>query len=287
MNALPSHSGHAYLQVQCCDNTRVLCLQEYDEVPLSGPLAVLECLLASALTFALLGLPLWFAAWRPLQGWLAALWVLQQLWVVLAFGCTSLFARALSIYATQVRAKGPVQVPWVVTGCTLQPAACGVACASDCSSTCFLGVRILYLRRVTSSDGRSLCARSMPEVQRNVARPLFHTLLATNPTTSLQYIPCCAPFPCMLQGEFSMRPSCWRLLAAVGLDALLVAGVPLLGALATLSCRLLTEERQSFGERMFQLQPMREVVRPMHFSPYSPARVGGGSIIGTDDEDDE
>lgn len=72
---------------------------------LSRSLAVLECLMASALTFVLLGLPLWLPAWRPLQGWFAAVWVLQQLWVVLAFGCTSLFARLLSIYVTQVREK--------------------------------------------------------------------------------------------------------------------------------------------------------------------------------------
>lgn len=74
-------------------------------MPLTRPLAVLECLLASALTFALLGLPLWLPAWRPSQQLFAVLWVLQQLWVVLAFGCTSVFARVLSIYPTQVRAE--------------------------------------------------------------------------------------------------------------------------------------------------------------------------------------
>jgi hypothetical protein len=83
-----------------------------------------------------------------------------------------------------------------------------------------------------------------------------------------------------------MRPSCWSLLAAVAVDTLLVVGLPfLIGALATLACKVLTAEHQSFGERMLRLQPMREVVRPMHFSPYSPARVSGGSI-GTDDDDE-
>ncbi len=80
-------------------------LQEYDAVPLSRLLVVLEWLLASTLTTALLALPPWFQAWRPLWGSLALLWVLQQLWAVLGFGCTSLFARVLSIYPTQVRLK--------------------------------------------------------------------------------------------------------------------------------------------------------------------------------------
>jgi hypothetical protein len=81
----------------CCFS----CAQEYDEVPLSSTLAVCECLLASALTFTLLGLPIWLPAWTPLQTVLAVLWALQQLWAV-ASGCTSLFARMLNIYSTQV-----------------------------------------------------------------------------------------------------------------------------------------------------------------------------------------
>ncbi len=89
----------------------------------------------------------------------------------------------------------------------------------------------------------------------------------------------------MSQGEYGMRPSSWRLLAAVAIDTLLVAGFPFLGALASLGCKLLQEQHQSFGERTLQLVPVREVVRPMHFSPYSPASYAGG--IGTDDEDEQ
>lgn len=90
---------------------------------------------------------------------------------------------------------------------------------------------------------------------------------------------------CILQGEYSMRPSCWRILAAVAVDTLLVVGLPVwIGVLATLSFKTLTAEHQSFGERMLRLQPVMEVVRPMHFSPYSPARVGGVSIGSDDDE---
>lgn len=70
-------------------------------MPLSGALAVCECLLTSALTFTLLGLPIWLPAWSPLQTVFAVLWAVQQLWAV-ASGCTSLFARVLNIYSTQV-----------------------------------------------------------------------------------------------------------------------------------------------------------------------------------------
>lgn len=89
------------------------------------------------------------------------------------------------------------------------------------------------------------------------------------------------------QGMYGMRPSCWRLLLAVAVDSLLVVGLPVLGWLALLACRLLMEQRQSCGERLLRLQPMREVVRPVHFSPYSPAgykTVGG---IETDDGEDD
>lgn len=84
-----------------------------------------------------------------------------------------------------------------------------------------------------------------------------------------------------------MRPSSWRLLAAVAVDTLLVVGLPVLGLLASLTCRLLTEQRQSCGERLLRLQPMREVVQPMHFSPYSPAGKGMMGGIETDDGEDE
>lgn len=84
-----------------------------------------------------------------------------------------------------------------------------------------------------------------------------------------------------------MRPSCWRLLLAVAVDALLVVGLPVLGVLALLACRLLTEQRQSCGERLLRLQPMREVVRPMHFSPYSPAGYKTAGGIETDDGEDD
>lgn len=84
------------------------------------------------------------------------------------------------------------------------------------------------------------------------------------------------------QGVYSMLPSWWGLLAAVALDALLVVLLPGVGLLASLSCRLLTQQHQSCGERLLRLQPMREVVRPMRFSPYSPGALVTG--IETDEE---
>jgi hypothetical protein len=57
-----------------------------------------------------------------------------------------------------------------------------------------------------------------------------------------------------------------------------IVGLLLLGVLATLSCKVLTAEDQSFDDCMLWLQPMQKVVWRMHFSPYSPVSVGGGSI---------
>jgi hypothetical protein len=82
-----------------------------------------------------------------------------------------------------------------------------------------------------------------------------------------------------------MLPSSWGLLAAVAVDTFLVVLLPVVGVLASLSCRLLTEQHQSCGERLLRLQPMREVVRPMHFSPYSPGALARG--IETDEDQDE
>jgi len=79
-----------------------------------------------------------------------------------------------------------------------------------------------------------------------------------------------------------MQPGWWSMLAALLLDAALVVLLPGLGLLASLACRLLTEQRQSCGERLLRLQPMQEVVRPMHFSPYSPGSHADG--ITSDEE---
>jgi hypothetical protein len=100
----------------------------------------------------------------------------------------------------------------------------------------------------------------------------------------------CTSFPARLlgiyasQGPYSLRPSVMRLLAAVAVEAAVVVGVPVAGALASLACRMVTQQRQSVGERVLRLQSMRLVVRPMHFSPYSPGGAAGG--IQTDSEDE-
>lgn len=156
-------------------------------MPLSRPLAVLEHLLASLITFVLLGLPLWAPAWCPYQTTYAVLWLVQQL-AAMSCGCTSLPARALSIYATD--------------------------------------------------------------------------------------------------GPFSMLPGWLRLLAAVLVDAVVLVVVPGLGLLLGLACRLLTQQHQTCGERLLRLEPVREVVRPMHFSPFSPGGRGAepGSGITSDEE---
>jgi hypothetical protein len=101
----------------------------------------------------------------------------------------------------------------------------------------------------------------------------------------------CTSFPARLlgvyasQGPYSMRPSVLRLLAAVAVETALVVCIPIVGALISLAFRLVTQQRQSAGEWVCQLQSMRLVVRPMHFSPYSPARGAAGGIQ-TDSEDE-
>jgi hypothetical protein len=237
-------------------------LQEYDELPLTWSLAVCECLLSACLTFALLGVPLWLPAWQPYQTPFAVLWLLQQLWAVVACGCTSLGARVLSVYSTQVsstaRAMG-------VAGLLVQHVA-HFSCVGSCTAVC----------RPGEDTPHTACIPAQSD-------------LGTQPDPRCPAFPCLFPFlsHAHTQGLYGMRPSCWRLLLAVAVDALLVVGLPLLGMLAMLACRLLTVQRQSCGERLLRLQPMREVVRPMHFSPYSPAgyKTAGGIETG-DDEDD-
>jgi hypothetical protein len=78
------------------------------------------------------------------------------------------------------------------------------------------------------------------------------------------------------QGPYSMQPGSLRLVLAASVEAALAVVAPVfpLGVLASLACRLLTQQRQSCGERLLRLQPMREVVRPMHFSPYTRGAAG-------------
>lgn len=78
------------------------------------------------------------------------------------------------------------------------------------------------------------------------------------------------------QGVYGVAGSWWRLFAAVAVDACVAVCLPLgLGVVASLACRLATQQRQSCGERLLRLQPMREVVGPTHFSHYAPGRAGG------------
>lgn len=74
-----------------------------------------------------------------------------------------------------------------------------------------------------------------------------------------------------------MLPSGVRMVAAVVLEAGVVVLTAGMGVLVTLLCRMLTQQRQSFGERVLQLVPMKEFVRPMHFNRLPPA----GSPVGT------
>lgn len=101
----------------------------------------------------------------------------------------------------------------------------------------------------------------------------------------------CTSFPARMlgiyasQGPYSLRPSVLRLLVAVAVETALVVGIPIVGTLISLGFRLLTQQRQSAGEWVTRLQSMRLVVRPMHFSPYSPAQGAAGGIQ-TDSEDE-
>lgn len=70
-------------------------------------------------------------------------------------------------------------------------------------------------------------------------------------------------------GAYAALAPTWRLAAAVAAEALLVL-LPG-GALLTLACRLAGEERQTGGEWLLRLTPLREVVRPTHFSPLPPS----------------
>eukprot|EP00878_Enallax_costatus_P017859 GHUV01018767.1.p1 GENE.GHUV01018767.1~~GHUV01018767.1.p1 ORF type:complete len:421 (+),score=106.85 GHUV01018767.1:583-1845(+) len=79
-------------------------------------------------------------------------------------------------------------------------------------------------------------------------------------------------------GEYGMFPSCWRMLAALALETGLVVLTAGTGVLVTLLCRMLTEQRQGFAERVLQLVPLREVVRPMHFNQLPPAGSGAGGL---------
>lgn len=77
-------------------------------------------------------------------------------------------------------------------------------------------------------------------------------------------------------GPYCMLAPWWRLWAAALLEAGLLLLTLGLGIGLSLACRLLTAQRQGFGERLLRLVPLREVVRPMHFSPLPPRGSSGG-----------
>lgn len=76
-------------------------------------------------------------------------------------------------------------------------------------------------------------------------------------------------------GESQMLPSQWRMTTGVVLEAGLLVFTCGVGVLVTLLCRMVTEQRQSFAERVLQLVPMQEVLRPMHFNLMSPTGSAG------------
>lgn len=77
-------------------------------------------------------------------------------------------------------------------------------------------------------------------------------------------------------GPYANLPPMWRLAAAVLVETVFMV-VPG-GVLVTLVCRLRSSEHQSAGERVMLLTPLREVVRPMHFSPLAPATAAAASM---------
>eukprot|EP00775_Hariotina_reticulata_P008680 gene8680-8861_t len=86
---------------------------------------------------------------------------------------------------------------------------------------------------------------------------------------------CTSPFAWLLDinatsGQYGMLASWPRLLGAVVLEAALLVLTAGLGVLVSLGCRLSSSQRQGFGERMAAIVPMKQIVRPMRFSPLPP-----------------
>ncbi|KAF6262147.1 hypothetical protein COO60DRAFT_1699434 [Scenedesmus sp. NREL 46B-D3] len=85
------------------------------------------------------------------------------------------------------------------------------------------------------------------------------------------------------EGPCNMLPPLRRRLLASVAEAALVVLTCGLGVVVSLGFRMLSQQRQGFGDRLCRFVPLREVVRPMHFSAMPPAAAaaaaagGGGS----------
>jgi hypothetical protein len=152
-------------------------LQEYDEVPPSRLLSVVDCLANSALSLGLLALPWMLPSLQPYRAAAAATWACLTL-LAAANGYTSPIAALLRMHATE--------------------------------------------------------------------------------------------------GPYNMLPPLQRLLLASVAEAGLVVLTCGLGVLVSLGFRLLSQQRQGFGDRLCRFVPLREVVRPMHFTAMPPAGAAGG-----------
>lgn len=73
-------------------------------------------------------------------------------------------------------------------------------------------------------------------------------------------------------GEYHMVASFWRLVIASLIEAAYLVLTFGMGALLSLGFRIFTADRQSVSEKLLGLVPMREVVRPMHFTQLPTAR---------------
>lgn len=81
------------------------------------------------------------------------------------------------------------------------------------------------------------------------------------------------------EGPYNMLPSFRRVLVAALLEAALVVLTSGLGVLVSLGHRLLTQQRQSFSDRLMKFTPLREVVRPMSLSKLpAPATASFGCV---------
>ena len=74
------------------------------------------------------------------------------------------------------------------------------------------------------------------------------------------------------RGPYQMCASIWLLLLSSFLEAAFLLLTVGLGVIPSVACRIVTPGRQSVVETLLGLMPLREVVRPMHFSPMSVPR---------------
>jgi hypothetical protein len=78
------------------------------------------------------------------------------------------------------------------------------------------------------------------------------------------------------EGPFNMLPPLRKVLLASLAEAGLVVLTCGLGVVVSLGFRMLSQQRQGFGDRLCRFVPLRGVVRPMHFSIMSPTASAGG-----------